>query len=579
MGYQVTPGMPANALIFLLAAVLTGYGAARYRQERHRRELLAFASLMGALASWELLLVVVNLGGTRRLWTWGTYLADAVVVPLFLYSFVWFALTYADFEEWADRRLAGLALAHVLLVSLGFVLDPEFMHGYGEVVTRGPVTVLSVTFEEWTVLELTSRAPFLLFQLYASGVVLGCGALLGRHMYRNRAEVSAGHATALAVGVGAPLLANLLVFAGVVPLARNFIDISVGVSALALAVTVFRYRILRVAPVGRKQLVETMGDPVVLLDEGDRVVDSNRAARTLVDAGADWRGLSVERFFDPFPEQAEQFRDATARETEIRVETGGRTRYFDLRVSPIRPEAGQPRGRIVVLREVTPLKEREQELDLLRQIQSRVLRHNIRNDLQAIQLYGEQLADTAEDDAAAMAAEILGVTDDLLSTSEKTRVAERLLETDQTPVRIDLAATLDDIVADARAAHPAVSFSLHGPDHCVVETVPAMEFAFRNLVENAAEHNAGERRTVDLSVTADDEGAVVTVADDGPGIPAHELRVLAAGEETQLEHGSGVGLWAVQWAVDATDATVDYETGSGGTTVRIRFPAGSTVTE
>jgi len=35
------------------------------------------------------------------------------------------------------------------------------------------------------------------------------------------------------------------------------------------------------------------------------------------------------------------------------------------------------------------------------------------------------------------------------------------------------------------------------------------------------------------------------IADDGPGIGADELDVFERGEETDLAHGSGLGLWLV----------------------------------
>lgn len=66
------------------------------------------------------------------------------------------------------------------------------------------------------------------------------------------------------------------------------------------------------------------------------------------------------------------------------------------------------------------------------------------------------------------------------------------------------------------------------------------------------------------------------VRDSGPGIPEHELAVLRSGGETALEHGSGLGLWAVYWGATLLGATIDIETPeAGGTQVAVTFPAGS----
>ena len=66
--------------------------------------------------------------------------------------------------------------------------------------------------------------------------------------------------------------------------------------------------------------------------------------------------------------------------------------------------------------------------------------------------------------------------------------------------------------------------------------------------------------------------ATVTVADDGPGIPERELKVLERGEEKPLEHGNGIGLWIVYWVVEHSDAAVSLETGTDGTTVSVELP-------
>jgi signal transduction histidine kinase len=68
----------------------------------------------------------------------------------------------------------------------------------------------------------------------------------------------------------------------------------------------------------------------------------------------------------------------------------------------------------------------------------------------------------------------------------------------------------------------------------------------------------------------------VAVTDDGPGLPAHESRVLTNGEETPLEHGSGMGLWVVHWIVSRYGGELDFEV-DDGTTVRLSLPAADPV--
>ncbi len=55
---------------------------------------------------------------------------------------------------------------------------------------------------------------------------------------------------------------------------------------------------------------------------------------------------------------------------------------------------------------------------------------------------------------------------------------------------------------------------------------------------------------------------------------AEELDVLTAGEETDLNHGSGIGLWVVNWVVTRYGGELSFETPpEGGSLVRITLPA------
>jgi sensor histidine kinase regulating citrate/malate metabolism len=73
--------------------------------------------------------------------------------------------------------------------------------------------------------------------------------------------------------------------------------------------------------------------------------------------------------------------------------------------------------------------------------------------------------------------------------------------------------------------------------------------------------------------TAGADRFVLTVADDGPGIPEHETGAVESGRETALEHGSGLGLWVVAWGAAAVGADVDYaERDPRGTSVTVSVP-------
>jgi len=78
-----------------------------------------------------------------------------------------------------------------------------------------------------------------------------------------------------------------------------------------------------------------------------------------------------------------------------------------------------------------------------------------------------------------------------------------------------------------------------------------LESVFRNLLNNAVQHNDGEP-TVVVTATADDDTVTVRVADDGPGVPdKQKQRVFERGEKGPTSDGTGLGLYLVGVLVDS----------------------------
>lgn len=191
----------------------------------------------------------------------------------------------------------------------------------------------------------------------------------------------------------------------------------------------------------------------------------------------------------------------------------------------------------------------------------RVLRHNIRNELTIIRanarLHGEKHDDCSECE------QIVTTADELIDMSETARQLGKAINADLDRRPLDLPSVVDDVVERARETYPDLTVEVDVPDRLVVAAYPSVETALWELLENAGEH-AGDAPTVEVTITEADDHVHVTVADDGPGLPESEQDVLQSGTETQLVHGSGLGLWSVYWvainhhgelSVDASDGT------------------------
>lgn len=96
----------------------------------------------------------------------------------------------------------------------------------------------------------------------------------------------------------------------------------------------------------------------------------------------------------------------------------------------------------------------------------------------------------------------------------------------------------------------------------------------RILVDNALSHTPAGT-AVTLSVNAVKHGVVLTVSDDGPGIPSDELpRVFDRFHTGDKTGGTGIGLAIAQELATAMDGTLAVASGAEGTTFTLRLPAG-----
>jgi two-component system sensor histidine kinase QseC len=133
--------------------------------------------------------------------------------------------------------------------------------------------------------------------------------------------------------------------------------------------------------------------------------------------------------------------------------------------------------------------------------------------------------------------------------------------------RLDLIAeqVLADVASDESA--DGVNLSLDAPAAVGVEGDPALlDALIRNLAENAVRHG-GPGANVRVAVTTRDGDALLTVEDDGPGVPREVLNQLGRrffrGPETRAS-GSGLGLSIVLRIAELHRGNVRFSSGDVG---------------
>jgi signal transduction histidine kinase len=193
------------------------------------------------------------------------------------------------------------------------------------------------------------------------------------------------------------------------------------------------------------------------------------------------------------------------------------------------------------------------------EVLNRVLRHNLRNQLNII----HSNAELVEQDPEVAAERIKRKTEELLTTVEKAREIQRTaifptLECTEFPLRDALGPILETY--EQRAA---VTCEYENPETpCRLRSDKEL---LRNIVEEAVEnavlYNDAETTTVRIEaqpVTSKRDGVEIRITDNGPGIPDTELEPLQRDNETELLHGSGIGLWIIKWGATRLDGQVTF---------------------
>jgi signal transduction histidine kinase len=146
---------------------------------------------------------------------------------------------------------------------------------------------------------------------------------------------------------------------------------------------------------------------------------------------------------------------------------------------------------------------------------------------------------------------------------------------------VDLASVVNRVVeAHIAAGEPAERFVRPYTDHLPEMWLDAdkTEQIIGNLIENAVRHGAGKVTvTVEREMVGNSPGAVVTVMDEGDGIPAEVAgRVFTKFWRSGKRGGTGLGLYIVRGLVEAQGGTISVARApSGGAMFRFVLPAGT----
>jgi signal transduction histidine kinase len=359
--------------------------------------------------------------------------------------------------------------------------------------------------------------------------------------------------------------------AGARGIARGNFDVRVDVPAdpdLGLLVTTFRDMAqsirrqqdeLRMERDRLQTLLENITAAVVVLDGNRNPVASNVAARKLFGDPVDLR---------KYPDVT--FVQKTA---EVELNVDGNLRTY--RVSKIQLPEGD--DVMLIAEDVTEIL-RSNRLEAWGEM-ARQVAHEIKNPLTPIQLTAEHLRAVAERNDAALPQVVHSAVDNILRQVVTLRETSRefsdyasLRQVQRKPV--DLRHLLTDIAADyASSRDRGIDFEADiapSTPQAFSGDARMLRGAISNLLENALQ--AAPNGRVHLGSASVDSKVIISVEDNGPGVPAEMLPRIFDPYFSTKSTGTGLGLAIARKAIEEHGGHVHAENLNPGLRVEIELP-------
>lgn len=217
------------------------------------------------------------------------------------------------------------------------------------------------------------------------------------------------------------------------------------------------------------------------------------------------------------------------------------------------------------LREQSTVVHRQREqLDVL----NRVLRHDIRNDVHVILAWADNLKTVAPTERDQSIEKIQRAGKHIVELTTSAHDIAEMIYGDQSPEFsvLSLERILSEELEKRRETHPHADISMPEPSsqETKVKANEMLASVFRNLVNNAIQHNDSPDPEVTITVKEVEDTVRINVADNGPGIPDEQKdRLFSEGETGMDSEGTGMGLYLVARLVDSYGGDVWIEDRQG----------------
>ncbi len=349
MPWQYTPYTPLLATTVVISLLLAVY----IWRRRQVPSATPAAILMVLMAWWSYAYILEISAPTlaqKLFWAKMQYIS---IPPL---PVIWLAIAlhYTGHTRWVRGwRLALLMVLPIVIALLAFTNE---RHGllYSSI-DMGSVDIMGT---QYAMFAPSYGLAFWINVVYSYGFLfLGTGIfvraiLRSQTLYRSQVAI-------LLFGAMVPWISNLSYLTGISLFpGLDLTPVSFTITGIALAVGLFRFRLMQIVPVAHDALFASMSYGVFVLDVNFRIVDMNPATESILGRRAkDMVGRTIEGALPDYPELVALCTQGQNLDTEITLSQAIGSRVessYSLRVSALSNRgAGTNSGWLVILSDIT----------------------------------------------------------------------------------------------------------------------------------------------------------------------------------------------------------------------------------
>jgi hypothetical protein len=237
-------------------------------------------------------------------------------------------------------------------------------------------------------------------------------------------------------------------------------------------------------------------------------------------------------------------------------------------IAPIHDDDGEVTHFVGFQTDITVRKLHEQRVGVL----NRLVRHNLRNELNILDGYRDALARDAEVDRETALRRIDASVGRLVELSEETSHIEQVFDGHPGSVEVrPLPVVLEEVATGLRERYADVTVTVETPADPVYVNAERLSLGCLDYLSMLLDTNecATDDRRVSVVVRVDGDVVDIALTDDCGGLAESDWHVVETGVETPLRHTDRLGLWVLRW-VTTTNGGELARAADG--TLHVRFP-------